>query len=45
MKVRLEISVGREPAYTAEHAGPSLRLGRDPGCELAQLPLVAAWMF
>src|SRR5437773_12164255 len=35
MKIRLQITQSPGDSFTVEHAGPSLRLGRDPESELA----------
>src|SRR5919197_4728529 len=35
MKVRLQITAPQGSSTTFEHAGPSVRIGRDPACELA----------
>jgi pSer/pThr/pTyr-binding forkhead associated (FHA) protein len=35
MKIRLSIAVGSGGPTTFEHAGPVIRIGRDPDCDLA----------
>jgi serine/threonine-protein kinase len=34
MKLRLEISLPQRAPFLFEHAGPAIRIGRDPSCEL-----------
>src|SRR6266542_6824904 len=35
MKIRLSIAAGAEVPIPFEHAGPAIRIGRDPDCELS----------
>src|SRR5437764_13079655 len=35
MKIRLSIAAGAEVPTAFEHAGPVIRIGRDPGCDLS----------